>query len=90
MKTITLQIIAFYQRWLSPDQGYFSTRRKYCVFEPSCSEYAKQAILYYGMFYGLILTAARIGRCHPFQKNLFDPFIPKDKTPPGAKNLFST
>lgn len=79
MRTLVLRTIAFYQHWLSPDRGYFSARRKYCVFEPSCSEYAKQAILNRGICYGLILALSRIVRCHPFQKKLFDPFIPRDK-----------
>ena len=44
-----------------------------CVFEPSCSEYAKQAIMKYGPIKGIWLGSLRIARCHPWQKKHFDP-----------------
>jgi uncharacterized protein len=72
-----LKIINFYQSFLSPDQGLFSNGRKYCVFEPSCSEYTKEAIKFGGVLYGIKKGFLRILRCHPFQKELFDPFNSK-------------
>ncbi|MBI2024386.1 membrane protein insertion efficiency factor YidD [Candidatus Giovannonibacteria bacterium] len=71
---IIIAIINFYQKFISPDQSIFSRKRKYCVFEPSCSQYTKEAIMHGGIFYGLKKGFLRIIRCHPFQKNLFDPF----------------
>jgi len=74
MKKFFVLLINFYQNIISPDQGIFSSRRKYCVFEPSCSQYAKEAIEYGGVFYGLKKWASRILKCHPWQKNIIDPF----------------
>ncbi|MCL6581862.1 MAG: membrane protein insertion efficiency factor YidD [Firmicutes bacterium] len=36
-----------------------------CVFVPSCSEYAIQAVAKYGTSRGLALTVRRLLRCHP-------------------------
>jgi len=46
-----------------------------CVFEPSCSTYAIQAIEKYGPIKGIFLGTKRILRCHPWQKNHYDPLI---------------
>lgn len=40
-----------------------------CRYEPSCSEYTKQAIERYGLRKGVKLGAQRIARCHPFSKH---------------------
>lgn len=45
-----------------------------CRYEPSCSEYTKQAIKKYGLFKGSRMGALRIGRCHPFAQH--DPYDP--------------
>lgn len=34
-----------------------------CNFEPSCSEYTKQAVLHYGAIKGSVLGVKRIRRC---------------------------
>jgi hypothetical protein len=44
-----------------------------CRFEPSCSAYGREAISRYGSPRGFLLTARRIGRCHPFAKGGVDP-----------------
>lgn len=44
-----------------------------CVFIPTCSEYTKEAILKYGVFIGVYKGFRRILRCHPWQKNHYDP-----------------
>ncbi len=44
-----------------------------CVFLPTCSEYTKQAIKKYGSAKGIFLGFKRIIRCHPWQKNKYDP-----------------
>jgi putative membrane protein insertion efficiency factor len=36
-----------------------------CRFVPSCSEYARLAIVEHGAVRGLWLAARRLGRCHP-------------------------
>jgi putative membrane protein insertion efficiency factor len=66
MTKFFIYIIEFYQK-IAP--------KKYpsCVFLPTCSEYTKQAILKYGFFYGFSMGLRRIFRCHPWQKNHYDP-----------------
>ena len=76
MKKIFIFLINLYQKFLSPDQGVFSSGRKYCVFEPTCSQYTKEAIEHGGVLYGLMKGGARIARCHPWQTKLVDPFRP--------------
>ncbi|HBT81750.1 hypothetical protein A2757_00360 [Candidatus Giovannonibacteria bacterium RIFCSPHIGHO2_01_FULL_48_47] len=75
MKLFFSKLIRIYQIILSPDQGIFSSGRKFCVLEPTCSEYTRQAILRHGVFYGLKRGFFRILRCHPFQKKFYDPVV---------------
>jgi putative membrane protein insertion efficiency factor len=44
-----------------------------CRFTPSCSEYAKQAILTRGIVSGVWLGFRRLLRCHPFHQGGYDP-----------------
>ena len=44
-----------------------------CRFEPSCSDYARDAVLSRGLLAGLSLSAQRLLRCHPFVAGGFDP-----------------
>ncbi|MFC1829945.1 membrane protein insertion efficiency factor YidD [Thermodesulfobacteriota bacterium] len=64
---IALFLIRAYQYILSPILG------PACRFYPTCSDYAHQAILRYGIFAGLYLVVRRLLRCHPFNPGGFDP-----------------
>jgi len=44
-----------------------------CRFTPTCSEYARQAIIKHGPFKGLYLAVRRILRCHPWGGSGYDP-----------------
>ncbi|MEW6281261.1 MAG: membrane protein insertion efficiency factor YidD [Candidatus Eremiobacterota bacterium] len=44
-----------------------------CRFQPTCSEYARQAIRRYGVLKGSWLALLRIGRCHPGHPGGWDP-----------------
>ncbi|MCU0651369.1 MAG: membrane protein insertion efficiency factor YidD [Candidatus Omnitrophica bacterium] len=66
LKTIVLKLIKYYQRYVRPALPCS------CRFVPSCSEYAAQAIIKYGLFKGSILAAARLLRCHPFSCHAVD------------------
>jgi hypothetical protein len=44
-----------------------------CRFVPSCSDYARDAILEFGVIKGAWLAARRLGRCHPLGSSGFDP-----------------
>lgn len=48
-----------------------------CKFIPSCSNYALDAIEYYGVIKGVLLAIWRILRCNPFSKGGLDPVIKK-------------
>ena len=37
-----------------------------CRFNPTCSQYSKEAIIKHGIFKGLILSIKRIIKCHPW------------------------
>ena len=64
---ILLALILFYQRCISP----FTPPA--CRFTPTCSEYARQAIVKHGPFKGLWLAIKRIMRCHPWGGSGYDP-----------------
>jgi uncharacterized protein len=59
--------IRAYQRLLAPALG------QRCKYEPSCSEYAAQAIGRFGILRGLVLAAWRLARCNPWSHGGFDP-----------------
>jgi uncharacterized protein len=44
-----------------------------CRYEPSCSEYAREAIVRYGIGRGMVRAALRVMRCHPWSKGGWDP-----------------
>ena len=57
-----------YQIFLSPFLG------KKCRFDPTCSVYASQAIVKYGVLKGSYLSIKRLIKCHPFSKSdYYDP-----------------
>ena len=68
MKYILLGCIRFYQKYLSSLKGYSS-----CIYYPTCSQYAVEAIEKYGALKGGALAAWRILRCNPFAKGGYDP-----------------
>ena len=77
LKKYFIKLINLYQKTLSPDTGFLKKtgiiRKQVCVFYPTCSEYTKEAINKYGVARGIKLGFFRILRCHPWQKNHFDP-----------------
>ncbi len=44
-----------------------------CIYTPTCSQYAIEAIEKYGSIKGTYLAVRRILRCHPFRKGGYDP-----------------
>lgn len=59
--------ILFYQKFITP---YTPPS---CRFTPTCSEYARQALLKYGPLKGLALAVWRILRCNPWGGSGYDP-----------------
>ena len=64
---LAVHAITVYQRLLSPVLG------RQCRFAPSCSEYARLALLRHGAIRGGALTLGRLLRCHPFHPGGYDP-----------------
>jgi uncharacterized protein len=67
MRTIVLAMLAWYRYWISPVLG------PACRFEPTCSDYAGQAISRFGVVRGSGLAVWRLLKCHPFHPGGFDP-----------------
>jgi putative membrane protein insertion efficiency factor len=67
MKYLFVFFIILYQKlfspWLPPA----------CRFTPTCSEYAKEALLKHGLLRGLVLSLKRLSKCHPFHAGGYDP-----------------
>lgn len=70
MKKFLIKIIEFYQKHISL---WLKDRNIMCKYNPSCSEYTKQAIEKYGCLKGIFLGIGRILRCNPFSKGGYDP-----------------
>ncbi len=49
-----------------------------CRFEPSCSQYALEALDNHGLIKGLWLTIRRLLRCHPWGNYGYDPVPNKE------------
>ncbi len=71
MRSIALGLIWLYQTFLAP------LLPPACRFTPSCSEYARQAILAHGVCKGSILALWRILRCQPWCAGGHDPVPPR-------------
>ena len=76
LKSIVLSLIKAYQR-ISPTINSFGQNlgvaKTDCKFQPTCSNYATEAIKKYGILKGSYLGIKRILRCHPFAKGGYDP-----------------
>lgn len=67
MRSVAIGAIRAYQRFISP------MLPKACRFEPTCSEYTRQAIERYGIARGMFLGICRLMKCHPFHPGGYDP-----------------
>jgi putative membrane protein insertion efficiency factor len=65
-----LFLIKVYQKIISPI--FPST----CRYNPTCSQYAKEALETHGLFKGSWLAIKRIGSCHPWGGSGYDPVPP--------------
>lgn len=67
LKKAVLAVIRWYQRGVSP------LLPDTCIYIPTCSQYAIEAIEKYGVVKGCWLGALRILRCHPLHAGGYDP-----------------
>ncbi len=59
--------VRLYRKALSPLLG------RHCRYEPTCSQYALDALSEYGAARGGAMALRRLGRCHPWAAGGFDP-----------------
>ena len=67
MKWVLIGLIKIYRKFISP------CIVPHCIYTPTCSQYAMEAIRKYGAIKGAYLACRRILRCHPFAKGGYDP-----------------
>lgn len=72
MKHFFIFLINIYKNYISP---LFPPS---CRYQPTCSQYAVDAIKTHGAFYGLWLAIKRVLSCHPLSKGGYDP-VPQAK-----------
>ena len=65
-------LIKIYQFLISPIIG------KNCRFNPTCSNYALEALKKHGLILGMYYSIIRISRCHPWGGSGHDP-VPNKK-----------
>src|SRR5438874_12553036 len=46
-----------------------------CGYVPTCSEYAREAVVRRGVMRGIAMATWRVLRCHPFAKGGYDPVV---------------
>ncbi len=67
MKRLIIWLIQGYRQLISP---LFPPT---CRFQPTCSQYALEAIELYGVWQGGMMAIWRVLRCHPFHPGGYDP-----------------
>lgn len=72
MKSIIINFVRLYQKWISP---LFPPS---CRYRPTCSTYMIEAVEKHGIK-GVLMGIARILRCHPFVEGGEDP-VPDEFT----------
>ena len=73
LKKLLIALIRGYQIILSPWLG------SNCRHDPTCSQYAIQALEIWGVWRGIGLTIRRVGKCHPWGTQGHDP-VPSPET----------
>lgn len=68
-----LRQIDNYQKNIGPNMKAEMGVNDICRYEPSCSEYAKQAIEKHGSVKGSLMTATRLAKCNPLSNGGYDP-----------------
>ena len=67
MKYLALGLLRLYKFVLSP------LLPAACRYQPTCSDYAREAVERHGALRGTVLAARRLARCHPFREGGYDP-----------------
>jgi putative membrane protein insertion efficiency factor len=78
VRAFLLGLIRLYQLTLSPWLG------TQCRYDPTCSNYAAEALEQHGVVRGVWLAAKRLGRCHPWGRSGYDP-VPAHDSPAARR-----
>lgn len=68
-KTVGLFWVRVYQLLVSPALHLLAGPGMGCRFNPTCSQFAHEAISKHGLFRGGLLSLRRLSKCHPFSKH---------------------
>ncbi|MDP9237476.1 MAG: membrane protein insertion efficiency factor YidD [Chloroflexota bacterium] len=79
MKKLVLGAISFYQCHVSPGMA------PACRFQPTCSQYAYEAVARYGVARGTAKALWRLLRCNPLNDGGFDP-VPERSARRGERH----
>ena len=71
MKKILICLIDVYKKYFA--LGLMYVFGKGCRFQPSCSQYTKEALGKHGAIKGGLLSVKRVLKCHPFGNAGYDP-----------------
>ena len=80
---VFLGVIEGYRLFVSPFLG------TNCRHLPTCSQYAKEAVIMHGPLRGSYYTLKRILRCHPWAKPMLDPVPPVNEMITSAEDTDS-
>jgi uncharacterized protein len=69
IKLAVVQLLKGYKWAISP---WFPPA---CRYVPTCSEYALEAVERHGVLRGVVMSAVRVCRCHPFARGGYDPVV---------------
>jgi putative membrane protein insertion efficiency factor len=84
-------LVRVYQLTLSPAKTFLLGPTGNCRFEPSCSQYAVEALKTHGAIAGSWLAAKRVCRCHPWGECGHDPVPPiQSKVHPPSPGFGAT
>lgn len=67
MNRILIALIRLYRKAVSPFLP------PSCIYTPTCSAYAEEALIKHGAVRGSVFAIKRILRCHPWHTGGFDP-----------------
>ncbi len=67
MKSILIIVVRIYRKTISPFLP------PSCIYTPTCSAYAEEALRKHGAIRGMVLSIKRIFRCHPWHSGGYDP-----------------
>jgi uncharacterized protein len=73
MKWLACRLIRFYQVAVSAPLHFLLGPLAGCRYQPTCSQYALEAVEAYGFLRGIWLGVKRVARCHPWGGSGWDP-----------------